>query len=75
MAETFALGTHLLHKIILRHNCLALHLLIEDKLISDLANLIDLAVKAGGIRVAADAAVLMQKLEAAAKAEAQKDEE
>lgn len=40
-----------------------------------LANLIDLAVKAGGIRVAADAAVLMQKLEAAAKAEAQKDEE
>lgn len=40
-----------------------------------LANLIDLAVKSGGIRVAAAAAALMQKLEDAAKASAPEQKE
>lgn len=40
-----------------------------------LANLIDLAVKAGGVRVAQPAATLMQKLEDAAKAENPEEKE
>lgn len=40
-----------------------------------LANLLDLAVKAGGIRVATDAAVLMKKLEDAAKAASSEEAE
>lgn len=40
-----------------------------------LANLIDLAVKAGGVRVAQPASVLMQKLEDAAKNESSEGKE